>query len=119
MTVAEILANESLRQQEFPVARSQIFLAHAAVCPLPQRVAQAIADYTRDSATRDQEQSLSPGDLNTTRRLAATLLNCQAEEIAFVGPTSLALSLIGSGLKFRRGDNVLIYFDDYPSNVYP
>ena len=22
-------------------------------------------------------------------------------------------------LKFRRGDNVLIYFDDYPSNVYP
>jgi len=36
-----------------------------------------------------------------------------------VGPTSLALSFIASGLKFRRGDNILIYFDDYPSNVYP
>src|SRR5204863_1444223 len=35
------------------------------------------------------------------------------------GPTSLALSLIASGLKFRRGENILIYFDDYPSNVYP
>ncbi|MFM2083079.1 MAG: hypothetical protein RL380_1770, partial [Verrucomicrobiota bacterium] len=38
---------------------------------------------------------------------------------AFVGPTSLALSFVASGLKFRRGDNVLIYHDDYPSNVYP
>jgi selenocysteine lyase/cysteine desulfurase len=41
------------------------------------------------------------------------------EEIAFVGPTSLALSLVASGLPLRRGDNILIYQDDYPSNVYP
>jgi selenocysteine lyase/cysteine desulfurase len=39
--------------------------------------------------------------------------------VAFVGPTSLALSFFASGLKFRRNDNILIYFDDYPSNVYP
>ena len=31
----------------------------------------------------------------------------------------MALSFVASGLKFRRGDNVLVYFDDYPSNVYP
>jgi cysteine desulfurase/selenocysteine lyase len=47
------------------------------------------------------------------------LLQCQAEEVALVGPTSLALSLFASGLKFRKGDNILIYHDDYPSNVYP
>src|SRR3989449_8355852 len=29
------------------------------------------------------------------------------------------LSFFASGLRFRKGDNVLIYFDDYPSNVYP
>jgi len=39
--------------------------------------------------------------------------------VALVGPTSLGLSLIASGLKFRKTDNILIYFDDYPSNVYP
>ena len=55
----------------------------------------------------------------TAGELPAQLLNCKPEEIALVGPTSLALSFIGSGLRFRRGDNVLIYFDDYPSNVYP
>ena len=55
MTVAEILSNEKLRQQEFPVSRDRVFLAHAGVCPLPQRVAQAIADYTRESSLNDQE----------------------------------------------------------------
>jgi cysteine desulfurase/selenocysteine lyase len=51
--------------------------------------------------------------------LGAKLLGCDAEEVALVGPTSLALSLFASGLKFRKGDNILIYHDDYPSNVYP
>jgi selenocysteine lyase/cysteine desulfurase len=36
-----------------------------------------------------------------------------------VGPTSLALSFLASGLKLRKGDNILVYFEDYPSNVYP
>ena len=47
------------------------------------------------------------------------LLHCQPEEVSLVGPTSLGLSLVAAGLEFRRGDNILIYHDDYPSNVYP
>ena len=53
------------------------------------------------------------------RHRAAQLLRCQDEEVAFVGPTSLALSYVAAGLNFRKGDNILIYYDDYPSNVYP
>jgi selenocysteine lyase/cysteine desulfurase len=29
------------------------------------------------------------------------------------------LSFVAAGWKFRKGDNILIYHDDYPSNVYP
>jgi selenocysteine lyase/cysteine desulfurase len=29
------------------------------------------------------------------------------------------LSFVAAGLNFRKGDNILIYYDDYPSNVYP
>jgi selenocysteine lyase/cysteine desulfurase len=112
MTVAEILSNEELRQHEFPVTREKIFLGHAGVCPLPRRVADAISTYAREACTGDQEKFLFPKVLDDGRRLAARLLNCQADEVAFVGPTSLALSLIASGLKFRRTDNILIYFDD-------
>jgi selenocysteine lyase/cysteine desulfurase len=119
MTLTELLANEELRHLEYPVTRDKIFLAHAGVCPLPRRVAQAIADCAQQGTTDDQERLDFPKRLNEGRKIAAQLLNCQPEEVAFVGPTSLALSLVAAGLRFRKGENILIYHDDYPSNVYP
>jgi len=118
VTIAELLSNEDLRRREFPVAREKIFLAHAGVCPLPRRVAEAIADCANQGTLGDQEEFML-SRLDHARKLAATLIHCQPEEIALLGPTSLGLSFVASGLKFRRGDNVLIYHDDYPSNVYP
>ena len=119
MTLAELLANEELRQHEFPVAQEKIFLAHAGVCPLPRRVAEAVRDCAARWTQGDQEALLIHYQVRQTRELAARLLNAQPDEIAFVGPTSLALSFVAGGLEFRKHDNVLIYFDDYPSNVYP
>jgi len=119
MTLTELFANEELRRYEFPVAHGKIFLAHAGVCPLPQRVGQAISDCAQHGTTDDQETQTIPNRLDDGRKLAARLLHCRTEEIALVGPTSLALSFVASGLRFRKGDNVLIYHDDYPSNVYP
>lgn len=119
MTIEELFSNEELRQLEFPATRDKVFLGHAAVCPLPQRVVNAISEYAGEAGTGDQEKFVYPTILDDGRKLASRLLNCQPAEVAFVGPTSLALSLIASGLKFRRTDNILIYFDDYPSNVYP
>ena len=119
MTLAQLLSDEPLRQAEFPVTRDKIFLGHAGVCPLPARVARAMSDYGREATTGDQEQFVYPKILDDGRRVGARLLGCQPDEVAFVGPTSLALSFIASGLKFKRGENILVYHDDYPSNVYP
>jgi selenocysteine lyase/cysteine desulfurase len=118
MTLTELLANEELRQREFPVTCDKIFLAHAGVCPLPQRVATAVSECAQRGMLGDQEAFVLHR-LNDARKLGARLLNCQPEEVALVGPTSLALSFVAAGLGFRRGDNILIYHDDYPSNVYP
>jgi cysteine desulfurase/selenocysteine lyase len=119
MTLTEILAHEELRQREFPVTREKIFLGHAAVCPLPRRVAEAIENYLRLATTDDQETVLPGARFRETRRLAAQLLHAQPEEIALVGPTSLGLSYVADGFPLRKGDNVVVYLDDYPSNVYP
>jgi cysteine desulfurase/selenocysteine lyase len=118
MTISEILSNEELRRREFPVAAEKIFLAHAGVCPLPRRVADAIADCAAKGTLGDQEEFML-SRLTDARKLGSQLLNCQPEEVALVGPTSLGLSFVATGLKFKRGDNILIYHDDYPSNVYP
>jgi cysteine desulfurase / selenocysteine lyase len=118
MTLKEILTDEALRRREFPVTRDKIFLAHAGVCPLPRRVAEAISDCAAQSTLGDQEEFML-SRLDHARNVGAQLLKCQPDEIALVGPTSLALSFVAAGLKLRRGDNIVIYHDDYPSNVYP
>jgi selenocysteine lyase/cysteine desulfurase len=119
MTIGEILSNEELRRHEFPVTGEKIFLAHAAVCALPRRVAEAVRDYALKTTLGDQEESMRAAQISRARSLAAKLVGGQPEEMAFVGPTSLALSFVAGGLPWREGDNVLLYFEDYPSNVYP
>jgi selenocysteine lyase/cysteine desulfurase len=119
MTIAELFSNEELRRHEFPVAGQKIFLAHAAVCPLPRRVSEAMRDYAARATLDDQEETIPAGQIRRARELAARLLQAQPEEIAFVGSTSLALSYVAAGLPWSKGDNILICFDDFPSNVYP
>ncbi len=119
MTLEELHSNESLRNHEFPVTLNKIYLAHAAVCAFPRRVQEALRAYVDGSATTQQEAVMAPGWLQETRQLAAKVLGVQKEEVAFVGPTSNALSFFAAGLSFKRNQNILIYGEDYPSNVYP
>jgi hypothetical protein len=74
MTLTELLANEELRQREFPVARDKIFLAHAGVCPLPHRVAEAVSECAQRGTLGDQEAFVLHR-LNDARQLGAQLLN--------------------------------------------
>lgn len=119
MTVADLFADESLRLEEFPVARRSVYLAHAGVCPLPRRVQAALDRYTALATGADQEEAVPRTFLAETRATAARLLGADPAEIAFVGPTTLALNFVAGGLPWKAGDTVLAYRDDYPSNVYP
>ena len=75
--------------------------------------------YVEQCTRSDQEELLPAFWIQQSRAKAARLLNAQPEEIAFVGPTSLALSFIAGGLRFKKHENILVYHDDYPANVYP
>jgi cysteine desulfurase / selenocysteine lyase len=119
MTVEEILTNEELRRHEFPVVADKVYLAHAGVCPLPRRVAEAIKRYTDTATLDDQETVVAEGLFREARASAAQLLGAEPAEISLVGPTSLGLNLIANGFPLRKGDNIIVYQDDYPSNVYP
>ena len=72
------------------------------------------------AASRDnQENVISDEVIGETRALAARLIEAKAEEIAFVGSTSMGLAMVAAGLPWERGDSVVCYRDDYPANVYP
>jgi len=117
--LARILADESWRQREFPIARRKVYLAHAGVCPLPFRVQEAIRRYADEASSGDQEAVVSERFLQETREVAAAFLGSTPEEIAWVGPTSSALSVVAGGLLWKAGESVVVYYDDYPTAVYP
>lgn len=114
-----LLKKSALRHYEFPITDQKVFLAHAAASPLPRCVSAAMIQYLDVASTDGQWEYLYANIEEETRREAARLIGAQAGEIAFVSSTSMGLSMVASGLSWRRGDNVIIADGDFPSNIYP
>ncbi len=120
MDVSRYWRDETVRRQEFPVAKQQIFLAHAAVATLPRRVVQAETDFATSCSQREPDYAAISKRIRGVRERAAQLLpGAEADEISLQGPTALGLSLIAGGLDWRPGDEVVYHHDCYPANVYP
>ena len=115
----DLFPSEADRLGHFPVARKRVFLGHAGVTALPRCAAEAMTAYVNSSSEDQQEFSGVLKEIESTRRDAASLLGSDHGEIALLGPTSLGLSLFANGIDWRKGDEVVIYGDDYPANVYP
>lgn len=115
----DILSSEERRAAEFPVTAKKIFFAHAAVCPLPSRVAKAVVEHAERSSREGQFEHLHREAESGVRCLAAKLIGAHPEEIAFVSSTSAGLSMVANGLEWKAGDSVVIAAADFPSNIHP
>jgi cysteine desulfurase/selenocysteine lyase len=104
----------------FPITESYVFLNHAAVAPLSQRVSKAICSLAEEMCRCgiDCYPRWMEG-VEATRRQAAKILGAGAHEIAFLTNTSDGLSVVAGGLDWRAGDRVLVVRPDFPSNIYP
>ena len=118
MNLPEIQTDDAFRKREFPVCRDKVYLAHAGVSPVPACVTQAIKETAEKAALNDQEEGLAEL-LRTTRKRAAQLLGADTSEVALIGPTTAGLSAVAAGLDWQEGDEILVYRDCFPVNVYP
>ena len=118
MNLLEIQADDAFRKHEFPVCRDKVYLAHAGVSPVPACVTQAIKETAEKAALNDQEEGLAEL-LRITRNRAAQLLGADTSEVALIGPTTVGLSAVAAGLDWQEGDEILVYRDCFPVNVYP
>ena len=76
-------------------------LAHAAVATLPRVAAEAIREFARHGSTDGQEAGAVWSRVLEARQAAATLLGCQPDEIALLGPTTLGLNLVAIIIRAR------------------
>ena len=106
--------------REFPIRKSLIYFNHAAVAPLPRRVADAIAAHNenvRDRGAADWRRWYAA--IERTREKAAGLIGAKPAEIAFLPNTSWGLNLVARSFPWKDGDNVVSDDMEFPSNAYP
>ena len=117
--LTSLLSDTELRHRLFPITKSRIFMAHAAVTVLPGPVAEAMSALIQRCSEDFRDFSETLALIQRTRESAARIINASPDEIALLGPTSLGLSLVANGIAWAPGDEVVCYLDDYPANVYP
>jgi cysteine desulfurase/selenocysteine lyase len=112
-------SSESL-DREFPVRRNLVYLDHAAVAPLPRRVADAMTAHVesvRDRGAADWRKWF--GMIEATREKAAAFIGASMSEVAFLPNTSWGLNLTARSFPWTAGDNVVTDDMEFPSNAYP
>ncbi|NIP31882.1 MAG: aminotransferase class V-fold PLP-dependent enzyme [Candidatus Dadabacteria bacterium] len=113
------MINPNCRNQ-FPITDKYCYLDHAGVGPVSLRVRDNILNFLNDScelAGFGYDKWMEQVD--AVRKTCAKLIAASEDEIAFVKSTSHGISLVASGLEWKKGDNILIYKKEFPSNIYP
>jgi len=111
---------ESNLRKEFPFSEEVIFFDHAGVSPITKRAKERMSQFL--------QRISDPGGINSaefseevekSREVCAKLINSEQKEISFVRSTSFGISLVASGLKYKTGDNIVTYYQEFPANIYP
>jgi selenocysteine lyase/cysteine desulfurase len=104
----------------FPVKERLVYLNHAAVAPLCRPAAEAMKNLVDDACLNG---SLHYGDWLAAytgfRTAVAKLINASPDEIAIVKNTSEGVAMIAGGLRWKPGDRIIAFLEEFPANYYP
>ena len=110
----------SKAREEFPVTKNWVYLNHAGVSPIPSRTASAIERYTKEVTSQGAciyEEWMKR--VEEVRRSFAKIIGADSKEVAFVKNTSHGLSIVANGIPWKKGDNIITVYGEFPSNIYP
>ena len=105
-------------RNDFSFSEARVPMNAANLCPSPRRLAEEVTRYTHliDTDPSFQNRNQFAELLETSRRAVAAQLNVSADEIALVRNTSEANNVINNGLDLRRGDEIIIWDQNHPTN---
>jgi len=107
-------------RSEFPITRHLIWMNHAAIAPLAKRAADAMIRFSeeaRDFSSLHYDDWLETYE--ALRRVTARMINAAPGEIALLKNTSEGLATVAMGLKWRAGDKIVCFREEFPANQYP
>ncbi len=107
-------------RDQFPVRKNLVYLNHAGVAPLCKAAADAMKSLAGDACeygSYHYDKWLAAYD--GLRKSSARLIGADPGEIAIVKNTSEGISAVAAGMKWKSGDKVVAFTEEFPSNFYP
>ena len=108
----------NLVREQFAFREDKVPMNAANLCPSPRAVAERVADLTRDidvDCSFNNRQKFK-GILKQAREKVAAQLGVTADEIALVRNASEANNTINNGLSLDRGDEIVLWEQNHPTN---
>ena len=111
------MLEDSIRH-EFPITTSWHHLNHAAVGPWPRRTADAVKVFADENLNSGSSHYSAWMQIEASlRKQCAEFIGASGgDDIAFLKNTSEGLSFVAHGFPWKRGDNVVISDQEFPSN---
>lgn len=112
--------NPPLPREHFEVTANYNYLNHAAVGVLPARSKAALDAFVHGHASAGvmgvwQYEARMP----EYRAAVASFINAKPGEIALLRNTGDGANVLGAGIDWRPGDEILTNDNEFPSNAYP
>jgi cysteine desulfurase/selenocysteine lyase len=105
---------------EFPITEKMTYFDIAYGNSLPNCVVKAMTEFLainqRDGVSVTHE--LTRKKIDESRRSFSKLIKAKPSEIAFVKNTSEGLNFAANGIRFRRGDNVVLNELEHKNNLF-
>lgn len=106
-------------RSEFPALERWTFLNTATFGQLPRRTTEAVAEhFARRDETACSDFLTWFDDADRIRGLIGQLINCTAEDVAFIPNASYALATFLNGIDWRRGARIVTFQNEFPNNLY-
>jgi selenocysteine lyase/cysteine desulfurase len=106
-------------RDEFAVSDDIVYFNHAAVSPLSVTTRGSLdrlSGMLGGGVLAEEDIFARVADV---RRGAARLIGAGTDEIAFVKNTTHGVQIASGGIRWKKGDNVVMPSIEFPSNVYP
>ncbi len=119
--MVSIMLNKSEVRKYFQyLERGIIYFNHASTGPIPYFALQAVQEYLteRSSKSIDNYEKIIHTTLET-KEIVAKFINSSPDRIAFIDNVSNAMNLLAQGLRWEKGDEIILFDIEFPANVYP
>lgn len=113
------MLDAATRARDFPALAGIVYLNTAAEGIPPPQVGEGLSQYFRDKQLGMDGRLRHAAVHAEARRLAATLVGLEADDVAICSCSSEAFNLASLALGLREGDEVVVTDLDFPASVTP